>query len=353
MIDVGGRKLQVVRGGQGGPTVIFESGLGGTISNWDNVRPMVDKFTSTFCYSRAGTAPSDEPAPGRRTPLVLADDLHALLERAGVKPPYVLVGHSLGGMCVRVFAIKHPSEVAGLVLVDTGVERAVVAAQAIDPALAKDILPPLTEADQAKMTPGLLAETEGYIATLKAGSLGISGGLPNVPMVVITSLQTLSRSGPQEDPTTKLKRQLQSDIFQSTTYGMHIVTDRSPHNIMRTEPDLVINAIRFVVDASKAPAPPANPKPVEIVLTDAQSDPILGDYTISATAKITVSREAGHLYMLQSTGGPKLEIGAESETKFFVKSVDATVTFTKGADGKVKSMIFQAGGHSQEVPKAQ
>jgi len=340
-----------VRGGQGNPTVIFESGLGGKIADWDKVRPAVDKFASTFCYSRAGYASSDEPPPGPRTPADIADDLHVLLERAGIKPPYVLVGHSLGGMSMRVFAIKHPSEVVGLVLVDTGVERIMVAARAIDPASPLSQPITLTDSDRARMTPGQLAEMEGFIATQAAGTLGVQGELPDVPMVVITSIQTANREGPQKDFEMKLKRQLQSDIFQSTTYGMHIVTDRSPHNIMRTEPDLVINAIRFVVDAWKT-SPPLKPKPVEITLTDAQSDPILGDYTVGPGGKITVSREAGHLFV-QQTGAPKMEIGAESETRFFMKQYDAELVFSKGADGKVKSMKVGGALQSQEVPKDQ
>jgi pimeloyl-ACP methyl ester carboxylesterase len=350
MIDVGGRKIQLLHGGQDSPTVIFENGLGGKISDWDKVRPVVDKFASTVCYSRAGTPPSDDPAPGPRTPLMIADDLHELLQQAGIKPPYVLVGHSFGGMIVRAFAIKHPDEVIGLVLVDTELERGMVAARAIDP---HATVPTISDAERAAASPGILAELEGSNATLAAGNLGVSGDLPNVPVAVITSLQDpSSRLDAKDDPTIKMKRQLQSDIFQSETYGMHIVTDRSPHNIMRTEPELVITAIRFVIDAPKKPEVSGTPKPVEITLTDAQTDPILGNYTVGPGVKITISREADHLYM-QQTGVPtKMEIGAESETEFFLKQYNMEITFTKSADGKVKSMTVLSGGHNQELPKA-
>jgi len=340
MINVGGHKLRTLQGGQGSPTVVIETGLGGNIGGWSKILPAVNKFTSTFAYSRAGTPPS-ESAPGPRTPRVIAKELHTLLKNAGVKPPYVLAGWSLGGLYVRVFTLKYPSEVAGLVLVDGSSEHDITLRDTFGP---KNMTP----AVRAATPPAQLAELDGFAATLDAGALEVPGNLPDLPMVVITSLKTSAQGGPEADPHIKLWRQLQSDIFQSTTYGMHIVTDRSSHNIIWDEPNLVINAIRFVVDTARAPIPPEPPKLIEIKLDDAQSDSVLGDYTAAPGMKITVSRDAGRLYVLLP-GAPKLEIGAESETKFFIRrQTDAELTFVKSPNGNVKSVIFQA----HEYPKA-
>jgi pimeloyl-ACP methyl ester carboxylesterase len=254
MVDVGGHKLRILRGGQGSPTVVFESGIGGNIDNWDTVVLAVNQITSTLGYSRAGTEPS-EPASGPRTPLIVAEELHTLLANARIKPPYVLVGHSLGAVYVRVFTLKYPGEVVGLVLVDGSTERQFVAAHALDPNSPISTAPTeMPAAMKAALSPNVRSEMEGMIATNISGVLEVPGCLPDIPMVVLTSLQSPAPGVPEVDFMMKLKRQLQQDIFQSTTYGMLIVTKKSPHNIMRTEPDLVINAIRFVVGAARAPA---------------------------------------------------------------------------------------------------
>jgi hypothetical protein len=113
--------------------------------------------------------------------------------------------------------------------------------------------------------------------------------------------------------------------------------------------------------AANLTADPANPAsgpaaataaPVEIKLDDAHSNPILGDYLIAPGMKFTVTREDGHLYTM-ITNQPKVEIFATSDTEFFLKKVDAQLTFVKGADGKVTSVILHQMGQDQEWPKAQ
>jgi hypothetical protein len=141
------------------------------------------------------------------------------------------------------------------VLVDGSTERQFVAAHALDPNSPISKAPTeMPAAMKAALSPNVRSEMEGMIATNISGVLEVPGCLPDIPMVVLTSLQSPAPGVPEVDFMMKLKRQLQQDIFQSTTYGMLIVTKKSPHNIMRTEPDLVINAIRFVVGAARAPA---------------------------------------------------------------------------------------------------
>ncbi|MEM8926241.1 MAG: alpha/beta hydrolase [Actinomycetota bacterium] len=103
------------------PTVVFEAGLGGFAEQWRHVQTAVAGRARTIGYDRAGMGRS-EPGPHPRSPEVLVDELRQLLETAGVAPPYVLVGHSYGGLLVRCFAGRHPDLIAGLVLVDASHE---------------------------------------------------------------------------------------------------------------------------------------------------------------------------------------------------------------------------------------
>src|ERR1700722_9878115 len=118
LINVGALKMHMDCTGQGSPAVILESGLGDSYVSWRKVQPQIAKFTRVCSYDRAGlgfSGPSSRP----RTSQVMAEELHALLGAADIAPPYVLVGHSMGGFDVRLFASRYRSEVAGMVLVDS------------------------------------------------------------------------------------------------------------------------------------------------------------------------------------------------------------------------------------------
>ena len=121
-VDVDGRRMHVRTDGPDGdngarPLVVFESGLGARLDYWSAVFTRVARTTRVLAYDRAGIgrSESDETMP---TPAHVARKLHALLSQIGQKPPYILVGHSLGGPFIRMFAALYPSDVAGLVYVD-------------------------------------------------------------------------------------------------------------------------------------------------------------------------------------------------------------------------------------------
>lgn len=117
-VDIGnGRKLYLLEQGSGGPTVVFEAGIAATNLNWRHLQQTVSQFASTASYDRGGLGWSS-PCRTPRTPRHIAVELHQLLESAGIQPPYVLVGHSFGGLVVRRFALLYPQEVNSIVLVD-------------------------------------------------------------------------------------------------------------------------------------------------------------------------------------------------------------------------------------------
>lgn len=118
LVDIGGgRRLNLRCSGSGAPTVILESGQGMTSMAWRKLQPLAAKTHRVCAYDRAGLGFSDA-APLPRTAPAAAGDLYALVHAAGIQPPLLLVGHSMGSYVVRLYASAHPQEVAGLVLVD-------------------------------------------------------------------------------------------------------------------------------------------------------------------------------------------------------------------------------------------
>jgi pimeloyl-ACP methyl ester carboxylesterase len=120
-VDIGGRTLNISCSGTGEPPVVFESGGAGPGLGWEPLQAEVAKFTQACWYDRAGEGWSD-PGPFPRTSAAIAGDLHELLNRAGVPPPYVFAGASFGGLNSRVYGGLYPKEVAGMVLIDSAHE---------------------------------------------------------------------------------------------------------------------------------------------------------------------------------------------------------------------------------------
>ena len=114
LIDIGGHRLHLWCAGRGAPTVIFESGLGGTSFDWSAVLPDVSDFATACAYDRAGMGYSDS-GPSPRTSRRIVGELAELVRRSETKLPVVLVGWSDGGLYVRVYASEHESQVAGCV----------------------------------------------------------------------------------------------------------------------------------------------------------------------------------------------------------------------------------------------
>jgi pimeloyl-ACP methyl ester carboxylesterase len=117
LVDVGSYRLHIDCLGAGSPTVVLENGSGDSMLEWMSVQPEIAKFARVCAYDRAGLGWSD-PDSAPRTTEGVTRDLHALLANAGIAPPYVLVGHSMGGFFVSRYAAQYPDEVVGAVLVD-------------------------------------------------------------------------------------------------------------------------------------------------------------------------------------------------------------------------------------------
>lgn len=117
-VEIGrGHRLYLLQKGSGGPAVLFEAGIAATNLNWHHIQETVSLFTCTASYDRSGLGWSS-PSRTVRTPANITLELHTMLQRAGIKPPYILVGHSFGGLVMRSYAVTYPEDVAGVVLID-------------------------------------------------------------------------------------------------------------------------------------------------------------------------------------------------------------------------------------------
>ena len=117
MVDLGSHRLHVLESGSGGATIVMEAGLMSTVLSWSELQKRLSKSYRVVCYDRAGLGWS-ERGPMPRTADQIVNELHAMLERASTPPPYILVGHSFGGLTMPLFAARYPTETAGMVLVD-------------------------------------------------------------------------------------------------------------------------------------------------------------------------------------------------------------------------------------------
>ena len=117
LVDLGSHRLHLLEEGRGSPTILLEAGLMSTVLSWSELQRTLARSFRVVSYDRAGLGWS-ELGPMPRTADRIVDELHSLLERAAISPPYVLVGHSFGGLTMPLFAARFPDEVAGMVLVD-------------------------------------------------------------------------------------------------------------------------------------------------------------------------------------------------------------------------------------------
>jgi len=284
--DVGGFKMHIDCTGQGTPAVILESGLGDSYVSWRKVQPEIAKFTRVCSYDRAGLGYS-ESASGPRTSKIIAEQLHALLQAAAVPSPYVLVGHSMGGFDVRLFASLFRSEVAGMVLVDAShpdqENRFPPEVKNMEGTWLREsefleyTMPfgvprilgfcdedPIVRAAECNWQTAreIVAEMKAFSES--AAQVAATGSLGDMPLVVLSHDPDKHSSELPEDiakPTNDAWEKMQEELSHLSTRGTQVVAKNSGHYIQLDRPDVVIDAVRRVVDETKQPVLPASAKP--------------------------------------------------------------------------------------------
>jgi len=238
MVDVGGRSLHLHCEGSGTPTIVLEAGLDGDESTWSDVAGDLKADSRVCMYSRANIPPSD-PRPGTHTAADSAADLDAMLEASDEKGPYVLVGFSFGGLITQVYAGEHGDNVAGLVLVESNhpdevdqFEQHLTAAQIEEDHAAAD------------------ANTEAVDVFASFDEAQGAGGLPDVPLVVVTAPESADWP-PGWDPAlfNRLRAAQQKDLAASVPGGTQVIADQSGHDVPHDQPEVVVSAVTQVLAA--------------------------------------------------------------------------------------------------------
>jgi pimeloyl-ACP methyl ester carboxylesterase len=285
LVDIGGYKIHINCTGQGTPTVILDAGLGDSSLSWHKVQPEIAQFARVCSYDRAGVGYSD-PSPRQRTSRVMVDELHRLLHNAGIPAPYVLVGHSMGGFDVRIYASRYPGEVAGMVLVDSS-----------HPQQQKRLPPALNDLDATWVReqeffeftmPFGIPRVLGFcgsdaavrasecnvhsaresVAELKAVSTsaaqtGVTGPLGDIPLAVLSRDPNMPQPDLPEDlvkPASDAWQQMQDELAHLSTRSTHVIAKNSGHYIQLDRPDVVIAAVRDVVEQARQLRLPPAPK---------------------------------------------------------------------------------------------
>jgi pimeloyl-ACP methyl ester carboxylesterase len=302
LVDLGGRRLHINCTGKGNVTIVMEAGAGDFSFDWSLVQPKVASFARVCTYDRAGYAWS-EAGPTPRTMRQIVYELHTGLAKAGIKSPYVLVGHSLGGLIVRVYANQYPKEVAGMVLVDSSHEdqqiiimdrktkkekvvhwrelssgRPIPSIQTTMPSPADsntsrgttqsanqskldapyDKLPlkiqhmRLWAMAQPRYDAARSSETFEFLADELAGMYAERGSrkypLGDMPLIVLTR----GIAGEDEQANKQLLEdhdRLQIDLVSLSNNSKQIIAKQSGHHIQLEQPTLVTDAIKQVVNA--------------------------------------------------------------------------------------------------------
>ncbi len=295
LVDVGGYNLHIYCTGEGSPTVVVDAGNGDFSLGWSLVQPEVAGFTRICTYDRAGYGWSDS-GPQPRSAEQIANELHTLLSNAGIEGPYVLVGHSMGGYDVRMYAHLFPNDVVGMVLVDAGHEEQFsrlppeyerISQQQVstlsvmgfmsrfgilrvmgDSSGGQDLAPAMTRLLPSNVQGLYLtmmshpAYFDATLAELNAlpesnVQVGLLGDLGDLPLYVLTAGNSIDAAALEsiglaaDFDVSQLQRtwlELQDELAALSTNSTHTIAENSPHGIHIYYPDLVIDAIRQVVE---------------------------------------------------------------------------------------------------------
>lgn len=225
------------------------NGAGGPLEGWNRVAAGLRDEGTVFAYNRLGTGGSDEPDVPQTGDVIVAT-LRGLLAVAGLRPPYVLVGHSLGGLYVNLYARLYPDEIAGVVFLEAAAPRDAEELRRFETTLQRGVRKAFACYD-AVAARNEHVETEYVDETsrrVEAATL-----FPDVPLVVVSGGRRLP-SWLMPAAAYRARAANQESLCVISTYGRHVIARRSGHFPQLTQPDIVVQAIREVAAASGSPS---------------------------------------------------------------------------------------------------
>ncbi len=234
---VDGKTLEYAVCGSGKPVIVLVNGAGGPIEGWYKIYADLEKLGTVIAYNRLGMGGSSKPTEAQ-TGSEIVNTLRALLGEIGKQPPYILVGHSLGGLYVNLFARQYPQEIAGVVFLDAtapddvrllpqeqgGLQR--VAQHVLNVIFGKDIY-------------GETQHTDETVTQIEQ-----AGSFPNVPLIVVTGGKP-ARIVPQK--VRQIREANQKLLTTLSPQGRQIIAVESGHFPQFSEPNVVIQAIQAAI----------------------------------------------------------------------------------------------------------
>lgn len=289
LIDVGGYRLHLQESGLGDHTVILDAGLALNSLDWALVQPEIAQFAHVYSYDRAGLGWS-EKSPLPRTSLNMVEELHALLHSAKIEPPYILVGHSSGGVNILMYALLYPEEVSGLVFVDSVHENQSELLPPDEPLEWMERMTSFSDPYLGRITSPLgisryflnysqinhdlenysLQAKKAYLSRIKSNAYAstayqedmyfeeslnqlrkMKASLKDLPIVVITAGAPIDLHDDSVADEDKIWTQLQQEIVGLSCNSVHVFARQSDHMIPWHQPEIITEAVKEVISLGK------------------------------------------------------------------------------------------------------
>ena len=239
-------KLEYAVAGEGRPIIVFLSGYGTEmITSWRKVYPEAGQVSSVFAYNRPGYGGSDK-ADKQQTGAAIVSSLRDFLLKIGLNPPYVLVGHSIGGLYANLFARLHPQEISGVVLVDSAHPEQQKLLRVHEGMVQRIVTWILNVLDSA------IHSRHSEISSFNETAMQIrdAGPFPAIPLIVISAGKQPA-SWLVRDEVIRVLLDNQRSLASMSPNGKQVIAEKSGHFVQNDEPELVIQAIREIVDKNR------------------------------------------------------------------------------------------------------
>ena len=276
LVELNGRKVHVLCAGEGSPTVILEAGLPASSLTWMSVFPEIAELTQVCAYDRPGYGWS-QPTTSPRTAETIVQELRVLLQSTGIQPPYILVGHSFGGLLMQLYATRFPNEFTGMVLVDSShpdqahrtldlqeIDTISFAMKTLGPIGIVRLLFPVPAGNPESRDVSVREQERELLMTsrtLRTATREMSGlreslrqvtestvGLGSKPLVVLSEGRRRAESW----------QALQEDLSRMSTNSEWQVVDGAGHFVQHDQPDVVVDAVRRVIEKLETTADDAS-----------------------------------------------------------------------------------------------